>query len=144
MILKKLKEFFPCRVEPLLDRERISLRSIRKFFPYQVDKSSNGAFCQLDKEILSLSIWHIFEFFPLKGLDFSKFCWQAKFSLNIRECSFPQSGLSDRSGKRKVLSCKRKLGLLGIYLFPALQNIYSHGVLWLLSCAIPSWKHSLF
>ena len=56
----------------------------------------------------------------------------------LEDCSFPRSGLSDlatlglttvRSRKRKVLSRKRKLGLdlflSGIYLFPALQNIYS-------------------
>ena len=56
----------------------------------------------------------------------------------LEDCSFPRSGLSDlatlgqttvRSRKRKVLSRKRKSGLdlflSGIYLFPALQNIYS-------------------
>ena len=70
----------------------------------------------------------------------------------LEDCSFPRSGLSSlgltvqpwptasarqlsdlgwqsRSLKRKVLSRKRKLGvdlfLSGIYLFPALQNIYS-------------------
>ena len=58
----------------------------------------------------------------------------------LEDCSFPRSGLSDlatlgqttvRSRKRKVLSRKRKSGLdlflSGIYLFPALQNIYSLG-----------------
>ena len=71
----------------------------------------------------------------------------------LEDCSFPRSGLSSlgltvqprptasarqlsdlgwqsRSRKRKVLSRKRKLGLdlflSGIYLFPALQNIYSY------------------
>ena len=59
------------------------------------------------------------------------------FPFPLEDCSFPRSGLSDlatlglttvRSRKRKVLSRKRKLSLdlfhLGIYLFPALQNIY--------------------
>ena len=63
------------------------------------------------------------------------------FPFPLEDCSFPRSGLSDlatlglttvRSRKRKVLSRKRKLGLdlflSGIYLFPALQNIYSLGV----------------
>ena len=44
-----------------------------------------------------------------------------------------------RSRKRKVLSRKRKLGLdlflSGIYLFPALQNIYYIGV-WILGPAM--------
>ena len=78
------------------------------------------------------------------------------FPFPLEDCSFPRSGLSSlgltvqprptasarqlsdlgwqsRSRKRKVLSRKRKLGLdlflSGIYLFPALQNIYSIGSL---------------
>ena len=60
------------------------------------------------------------------------------FPFPLEDCSFPRSRLSDlttlglttvRSRKKKVLSRKRNLGLdlshSGIYLFPALQNIYS-------------------
>ena len=63
---------------------------------------------------------------------------KANFLFLERIFPFPRSGLSNlatlgqttvRSRKRKVLSRKRKSGLdlflSGIYLFPALQNIYS-------------------
>ena len=76
----------------------------------------------------------------------------------LEDCSFPRSGLSDlatlgqttvRSRKRKVLSRKRKSGLdlflSGIYLFPALQNIYSfRAVLPSKLCACSIYLHCSF
>ena len=55
----------------------VDLRSIRKFFPYQVDKSSVGTFVNSTRKE-----------FPLKGMEFSIPWWQANFSLFLREWFF--------------------------------------------------------
>ena len=65
--------------------------------------------------------------FPQSGLSSLGLTVQPRPTASARQLS--DLGWQSRSRKRKVLSRKRKLGLdlflSGIYLFPALQNIYS-------------------